>query len=323
MPRGGLKCLLALLVCLLPATEAQDATFHTTVPTVLAPATVTDKKGHYINGLSAADFIVLDNGAPQTIRVDTTDTTTIPIAIVFAVQADDVSAAAILKIRKIGSTIQPLVTGERGRAAVLAYGSKTVLVQDFTSDPEEISRAFASIDPEDGRTATMLDAVSQSVAMLSLRPQSERRIVVVIGESRDRGSKAKIEEVVKLVQRQSVTVFTVVFSAYLTPFTTKGSDMPPPDRQGGLLDIATELGRLGKTNAATVLASDSGGRKLSFATLRGLEQVIRGVGEELHSQYMISYTAPRNQPGFHRIEVKLRDRADAVIRARPGYWGDN
>jgi VWFA-related protein len=316
MPRG----LVVLLICLLPA---QDPIFRTTVPTVLVPATVTDKKNHYINGLSAADFTVLDNGAPQTIRLDTADTTTVPIAIVFAVQADDVAATAILKIRKIGSAIQPFITGERGRAAVLTYGSKTTLVQDFTSDAEEISRAFAVIEPENERGAAMLDAVSESVATLSRRAPNERHIVVVVGESRDRGSKSKIEDVVKLVQRQSVTVFPVVYSAYVTPFTTKGSDMPPPSDQGGLLDVFTELGRKGKVNAAAVLAGDSGGRKLSFATLRSLERAIGQVGEELHSQYLLSYTAPRGQPGLHRIEVKLRDRPDAVIRARPAYWSDD
>src|SRR5260370_14752269 len=186
--------LAAFLGCLLATTQAQDPTFRATVPTVLVPTTVTDKKGHYINGLSAADLIVLDNGVPQTIGVDAADATTIPIAIVFAVQADDVAATAILKVRKIGSLIQPLITGERGRAAVVAYGSKAALVQDFTSDPEQISRAFAEIEPEAGRPAAMLDAVSDGTAVFSQAPANERRIVVVIGESRDRGSKSKIED---------------------------------------------------------------------------------------------------------------------------------
>src|SRR5258708_25593957 len=176
-----------------------------------------------MSGLAAECLIVLDSGEPQTIRVDSADATTIPIAIVFAVQADDVAATAILKIRKIGSLIQPLITGERGRAAVVAYGSKAALVQDFTTDPEEIARAFAAIEAEDGRAAAMLDAVSEGVAMLSQRPANERRIVVVIGESPDRGSKAKIEEVGKLVQRQSGTVFPAVYSADVTPFPTKRS----------------------------------------------------------------------------------------------------
>ena len=314
---------LLVLLCSCALCPAQGPTFRATVPTVLVPATITDKKNHYVNGLKPEDFVVLDNGVPQAIQLDTSDTTTIPISAVFIVQANDTSATAILKIRKVGAGIQPLITGERGQTAVLMYGSQTSLIQDFTSDPEEITRAFAVIDQDHDRKAVMLDAVSQAVTMLSLRPANERRIVVLIGETKDRGSKTKLEEVVKMVQREAVTIFPVTYSAYLTPFTTKGSDMPPPDGGGGWLDIPIEMTRLGKVNAANVLAADSGGRRLSFATVKTLERIIGQVGEELHSQYLISYTAPRGQAGFHTVEVKIRDRKDAVVRARPGYWSDD
>ena len=233
--RGFKTSLVRVMAAALPIALSQDATFHTTVPAVLVPATVVDSKGRYIDSLSAEDFTVLDNGIEQRVRLDTADNTTIPLAVVFAIQADDVATAAILKIRKIGSTIQPLITGERGHAAVLTYGSKVTLVEDFTSDLEDLSRAFAGIKPEDDRAAPMLDAVANAVSMLHFRPANERRIVVVIGESRDRGSKATLDEVVKLVQRESVTVFSAVYSAYLTPFTTKARDLPAPNGQGGLL----------------------------------------------------------------------------------------
>lgn len=313
----------APLVCLIAAAFSQDPTFRTTVPNVLVPATVTDSRGKYIDGLSSDDFIVLDNGVPQSVRLDTADSTTIPLAVIFAVQADDVAAAAILKIRKVGSTIQPLITGERGHAAVLTYGSKASLIQDFTSDPEEITRAFASIKPEAGRAAAMLDGVAESATLLALRPSNERRIVIVIGESRDRGSKTKMPDVVRMIERESITVFPVVYSAYVTPFTTKASDLPPPSESGGgLLDVITETGRLGKINAAVSLADASGGRKMTFATLHSLERIMGRVGEELHSQYLLSYSPPRGQPGFHNVVVKVREHPGAAIRNRPGYWSD-
>jgi hypothetical protein len=122
------------------------------------------------------------------------------------------------------------------------------------------------------------------------------------------------------MERQSVTVYSLVYSAYVTPFTTKGSDMPPPDGGTDLTAIFTEPARLGKKNAALELAEYSGGRKLSFATLRGLEQDLGRTGEELHSQYLLTYTPSSRKPGFHTIAVKLKDRPDAMIRARPGYW---
>jgi VWFA-related protein len=301
---------------------AQDATFHTTVPAVIAPTTVTDHKGKYVNGLTADDFSVLDNGVPQTIRLDTTDVTNIPIAMVFAVQTDDAAASAIQKIHKIGPMIQPLITGEAGHVAVVSYGSKVGLEQDFTSDPEEITRAFLNIKAESDRRAPMLDAVSNAVSMLHLRPSNERRIVVVVGETRDRGSKTKVADVLKMIQRESVTVFSLTYSAYLTPFTTKASELPPPEHQGDIIEIVTEMGRMAKTNGAIALAENSGGQKLSFVTLHSLEKLIGHVGEELHSQYLLSYTPPSRESGFHTISVRLRDRSGLLVRSRPGYWVD-
>ena len=84
----------------------------------------------------------------------------------------------------------------------------------------------------------------------------------------------------------------------------------------------TEVGRLGKMNGAVALTESSGGRKLSFATLRALEKAIGRVGEELHSQYLLSYTPPGRQAGLHTITVKVKDRPDAEVRARPAYWPD-
>lgn len=313
----------ALIFVVACSALAQNATFHQTVHAVLVPTTVTDRKGKYVSGLTADDFVVLDNEVPQAIRLDTTDVTNIPIAVVFAIQTDDAAASAIQKIHKIGPMIQPVITGQAGHVAMVSYGSTVGLEQDFTSDVDEITRAFSNIKAESDRRAPMLDAVSNAVSMLRSRPSNERRIVVVVGETRDRGSKAKIDDVLRMVQRESVTVFSLSYSAYLTPFTTKASELPPPEHQGDIIEIISEMGRMGKTNGAAALAESSGGQKLSFVTLHSLERLIGRVGEELHSQYLLSYTPPSRESGFHTISVKLRDRSDLLVRSRPGYWVDN
>ena len=46
-------------------------TFQSSVKEVMAPVTVTDKDGLNVNGLTALDFRLLDNGKPQAITVDT------------------------------------------------------------------------------------------------------------------------------------------------------------------------------------------------------------------------------------------------------------
>jgi len=51
------------------------------VPLVLAPVTVTDKKGNLIDGLKVDDFRLTDEGVAQQIRMDTSDTVLAPVSL--------------------------------------------------------------------------------------------------------------------------------------------------------------------------------------------------------------------------------------------------
>jgi len=64
----------------------------------------------------------------------------------------------------------------------------------------------------------------------------------------------------------------------------------------------------------------TGGKEYSFVSEKSLEKAVTGIGEELHSQYMLSYS-PNNQTegGFHEIKVVV-NRPGLEIRTRPGYW---
>ncbi|MGA3187229.1 MAG: hypothetical protein ABSF22_08960 [Bryobacteraceae bacterium] len=46
------------------------AQFKSTVPLVVAPTTVTDSKGHYIDGLTLDDLTLFDNNVPQATHMD-------------------------------------------------------------------------------------------------------------------------------------------------------------------------------------------------------------------------------------------------------------
>ena len=59
------------------------AQFKSTVPLVVAPTTVTDSKGHYVDGLTPEDLILYDNNVPQAIQMDWM---TYPIDLVVAVR---------------------------------------------------------------------------------------------------------------------------------------------------------------------------------------------------------------------------------------------
>jgi VWFA-related protein len=310
--------ILTVLAWLAPA--QQSPTIRTEVPLVMAPVTVTDAQGHYIDGLAAHDFVLTDNQNPRLFQLDTSDATLIPISIVVVAQINNYAGAVVAKLHKVGSMIQPLITGERGDASMLAFDERVWTVQDFTSDPSLIEHAFREIKPSIDTDAHMVDAVSEAVHRLAQLPTSRRKVILLISEARDRGSKAKLAEVLQAAQHENVTIYSASFSAYTTPFTAKPEDLPPPEG-GNLFDIFTELGRLGKASAVETLAQYTGGRHLSFTRLRGLENVISHVGEELHSQYLLSFTPVASEAaGYHSIDVRLKTRPDARVRTRPGYW---
>jgi VWFA-related protein len=307
----------ALTVALL----AQEPTIRTNVPLVLVPATVMDKKGNPIDGLKMEDFVLTDDGARQSIRVDTSDTVLAPVSLVIAVQCSGIAASELAKIQRVGGMIQPLITGERGQAAVIAYDDDVRVFQEFTRDSTKIRVAFERIQPRTIKAGRVLDAVTASAEMLSTRPPNQRRILLILGESRDRGSRTKLADAVERAQREGVTVYFGTYSAHASPWTAQPGDAPPMPGGPDYIGAITELGRLGKPNAADALARATGGRHLSFLTLKSLEDTITKAGEEIHSQYLLSFApAESKNKGLHRIEVAVASRPDAVIRARPGYW---
>ncbi len=301
---------------------AQAPTFRANVPVVLVPVTVADSKGRFVDGLTAADFSLLEDGRGKEFRLDAADAVVAPLAIVIAVQTNDLSAAANLKVRKVGSLIQPLITGDRGRAAVIGYGDATVVLADFTKDPNLIQAAFQrTAASQGGDAARQIDAVADAARMLAARPASERKILILVGETKDRGSKTRLAQALKLLERDAVTVYAATWSPYETAFTTKGADMP--QSSGGTTDLLAGLGeiaRLAKQDSAKALVESTGGEKLSFATLKGMEKSLSRMGEELHSQYLLSFPAQQVEPGFHTLAVRVLNRRGLTIRARSGYW---
>jgi VWFA-related protein len=326
MLKRVLRFLLVLAVLPLHAQQGADnppiqAPIQANVPLVLAPVTVTDRKGNLIDGLTVKDFILTDEGVPQKLRLDTSDTVLAPVSLVVLVQSSGISTPELFRIQRVGSMIKPLVIGDRGQAAVIAFDDETRVFEDFTSDSSKISSAFERINPRTIRSAKLIDAVGAGVRMLATRPANNRRIMLLLSESRDRGSRMKLAEAIEQAQRAGVVIYAGTYSAQGAAWTSKAENAPPmpggPDYLGGI----GELVRLGKANAADEFARATGGRHLSFLTLNSLEKTISRTGEEIHSQYLLSFVpADSRKSGFHRIQVAVPSRPDAVIRVRAGYW---
>jgi len=327
--------------------DTSDDRIVATVTNVLAPVTVLDRRGSYVNGLQPEDFRLLDNGKEQSIKVDVAFQ---PISLVVAIQANDHVEGVLPKINKIGSLIGPQVIGDEGEAAVLAFDHRFRVLQDFTSDSTKIQDAIKKITSGSG-SSRLIDAVIQSVRMLRSRPDNRRRILLLIAETRDKGSEGRVRDALTDIQMNNVSVYSVDVSRMLAGLTAKPSaprpdTMPPamhplpsnvpatPNTvmqttggQGGsaqFIPLLVEIFRSTKSvfvdNPVEVFTKGTGGTEFTFAKQRALEDAVSKIGEEIHSQYLISY-APNNKEegGFHEITVEV-NRSDVKVRTRPGYW---
>lgn len=156
--------------------------------------------------------------------------------------------------------------------------------------------------------------------MLAREAKDRRRVLLLICDGKDSGSETRLEDVVTDAQQQNVLIYALTFSRYASPFTMRANELPPSDGLN-LLAIFTEIGRAAKTSSADSLAKYTGGRRASFLKQSGLEKALSDIADEVHSQYLLSFTAPAGSSGqFHPIAVSVPSRPDAVVRARPGYW---
>jgi VWFA-related protein len=330
----------AAIVLLACAAQAQ---FKSTVPLVLAPTTVTDSKGHYVDGLTPEDLILYDDSVPQAIQMDWT---TYPIDVVVAVQTSANSGAVIDKLGGSGILFTQLLAADAGATSVISFSDQVKVHQDFTANPDSVIHALRMLRKEGG-DAHMLDALRQALVMLEARPPGRRRIVLMIAEKRDRGSNAKLPEVMERVQRLNASIYWLTYSPLLQPFTVKpktAEDLkpeaerikmkqcagcPPPDDTpvppdlgpGGFIYGIGELIRLHKPDLSTLFTQTTGGRTLSFLKKNALEQAIQLVGEEVHRQYILSFGPKGDDSGrFHAIRIVVKNHPELLAKTREGYW---
>jgi VWFA-related protein len=167
----------------------------------------------------------------------------------------------------------------------------------------------------------MLDAVTEAARLLESESPSHRRVILLISESKDRGSKAHIADVLALLERKNILVCTLTFSAYITPFTAKPEDLPQSSAAGvDFMAIFSEIGRSAKRSTAAALAGATGGARFDFARQRGLETALQRIALDLHSQYILSFSPKGEEPGFHKLQVQVLSHPEAQVRTRPGYW---
>jgi len=321
------------------------------VKEVTTPVTVADHDGNPVNGLEANQFHLRDNGSEQKIHVDMSFQ---PISMVIAVQANAGVESILPAVRRIPEFLNQLVLGDDGRAAVLAFDHRMELLQPFTNDSDRIDAAVRTIHAGSS-TSRLTDAIGEAVRLLTHEPATNRRIVLLISETRDLGSEGRKSEVLLSAEINNVQVYAVDMSRFLEAISGKSRKLPRPDpllptqRQGRMpafipatpLSVEATFGQNGQRaefiplfkevlrevhdifvdNPVELMTKGTGGKEYAFLGQRGLEDALGEIGRELHNAYMVTYTPNNpNEAGFHEIEVTVTGAPGVKVRTRPGYW---
>lgn len=323
-------------------------TIRVHVRNVLVPTTVLDPDGHgYVNGLQPTDFELFDNDRQQKI---TAEATQLPMSVVLVIQSNSEVEPVLATLKKSGTLLQGLVTGEDSDVAVTAFDHRIQHLQDFTKDPDKIEDAMQKLYAGSS-SAKLIDAVADADRMLKQHdPQNaRRRVIVLLSRNLDKGSESHLQETARQMQFDNAIIYCVDISRAYTALNKK-MDYPrpenggiPPEAQGNIAGgiprtqtttiqqqngnalntlppIYNGIKDLFKKTPAEALSQFTGGRMYSFAKQRGLETAISDIGAELNSQYLLSYSPNNsNEPGFHTITVRV-SRPGLKVYVRPGYW---
>ncbi len=151
------------------------------------------------------------------------------------------------------------------------------------------------------------DAIFEAAKTLTNRPVGRRRIIYVVSDGRELGSKVKSKELIRFLQQNNIAVYATVVGDSSTPYI-------------GFLDkyhIPLTL----KENVLPQYASATGGQAISEFRVKGIETSFQKIAEEVRVQYTAGYysTEPFIDGKYRPIEVRvLRPGLDVI--AKKGYY---
>jgi VWFA-related protein len=295
-------------------------TFRVSTSVVLVPTLVEQADGEVLYGLKPKDFEVLDNGVPQKVQVDD-DLDSQPVSLVVCVERGRDAPLEFDKIGKLGPLLQ-LFTGDGlGQAALVAFDSDPTWVEPFTDNSDAITSDLRNMPAGNGGAA-ILDAVGYSVNLLEQQPPDHRRVLLLISESRDHGSRHfNVPELVERIGTSNTLVLSLVFSPSKSEIINWGRGEPRVGA-GDLNLLAPLMMTMNamRRNAPKTLAELSGGEYDPFTKEKGFERDVAQVASHARNRYILSFHPTDVTPGLHTIVVKLTQDYGARVVARNSYW---
>lgn len=270
---------------------------------VLLPASVEDKKGRFVPGLTAKDFTLMDERIPQEIKYFSVESDE-PVAIAFLL---DVSGsmrqsgkmeAAKEAIRHFVDLLRP-----QDRLALICFADEQVSwVTQFTSD-RKLFLSRLLVQEGYGQTA-LNDAVAAAPKLVD-ESLTGRKAIVLITDGVDNASRLTIHEAIQTARRIEVPIFTIGFSSLPWEDEKKSHDL-------GINMAVLKL-----------FANETGGEVFVVRDPDEMKEAVAKISSALRYQYLIGYSpALKTWDGrFRYVDLQARNGRYSV-RTRKGYYAN-
>jgi VWFA-related protein len=279
-----------------PAASDEDPVFRSDTRLVVLHATVIDSRGRLVDNLPRSAFTVMENGAPQEVKVFRREDVPVSLGLII-----DNSGSMRDKRQKVNTAALALVkaSNPQDEVFIVNFNDEAFLDQTFTSDVSKLEEALTKIDTRGG--TAMRDAVTMSMDYLKEKGKRDKRVLLVVTDGDDNTSSESntLEKLVAKAQQQEVLIYCI-----------------------GLLNDEERRKAKRAQRAMNALATASGGLSYFPREADEVQTLAVQVAHEIRNQYIIAYS-PSVQSldgSYRRIQVTARGPNRPMVRTRSGYY---
>ena len=296
-----------LILTPLRAQDEGQPVFKTGVADVRLDVQVT-QGNDLVTGLGKDDFIIADEGQPQTIVSFEHGDEPVNLLLLF-----DVSESMTTYIEQIAQSAREALEHLRpgDRVAIMVFARTTAVHQDFSDNLAESARQIASAvkDWDVGVTTHINSAIVDAAHyMESHAGPHGRRAILILTDNLATSYQLTDGQVIRELDKAD-TVFNAIVTGRAIRPNPPGLSMFPNKEET-------------PTNVFHV-AEETGGE---WVKVGQAAQTFSEMIQRIRSRYMLAYHAPESQPGtFRHIAVKLTPEAlkkypSAELKCRSGYY---
>ena len=246
----------ALAATIVLAQQQQAPTYSVNVKVVNVLATVHDKHGNIVNNLNKEDFILEEDGRPQTIRYFARDTD-LPLSFGLLVDTSRSQLQALDQERTGSATFVDSVLREgRDSAFLIHFDHEVELLQDVTSSRQKLVSKLQELQESAddnqpgggnpgagsgrrgggwGKGTLLYDSIFLASDEI-MQKQQGRKAIIVLTDGVDHGSKTSLESAIETAQRANVIVYSIYYPGQESGdrgMGSGGAGYPGGGRRGG------------------------------------------------------------------------------------------